>query len=305
MEENIIKEDQTGEKPFDQPSKNSNWKVWVKLIVTALALYWAFSQVDFQEIGKHISRSPFYLTFAAIVIYNLAKVAGSYRLNLFFREEQIMLTEKENLRLYYKGMFFNLFLPGGVGGDAYKGYYVHSKLGAPIKKIFRAIIWDRVSGVTAICFLGLVLACFIPALVQNLTLSVIVICAVLLYPCFWIITRLIMPVYQSVFMASTASALTIQVLQGSVVILLLFGMHVYGSDLVAYLLVYYVSTLATTLPITLGGIGIREAVFIQAAKFGMVDQNTAVALSILFFSINAFSSLAGAFIKVEKSNYKL
>jgi glycosyltransferase 2 family protein len=57
--------------------------------------------------------------------------------------------------------------------------------------------------------------------------------------------------------------------------------------------------LATILPITLGGVGIRELVFIKAAEISEIEQDTAVALSVLFFGITVISALAGSIVKLD------
>lgn len=276
-----------------------NWKLLIKIVLTSLALYWVYRQVNLKDVGQYILKAPVTITVASVLLYNVAKLLGAYRLNLFFRQESIILSEKENLKLYYKGMFYNLFLPGGVGGDAYKGYCIHEAFDVSLKKIFRPILWDRVSGAVAILFLSMFIAMFFPEITGETLWILIVTGCVLLYPCFWLATTLIVSLYKKVFIASTAWALSIQILQGLVTVLLLAGMGVPTEELGKYLFVYFVSTLATTLPITLGAIGIREVIFIQAAQLGLVDQNTAVAFSLIFFAVNAISSLPGAFIKVD------
>ena len=142
--------------------KNLNWKLLIKILVTGLAISWVVSQVHLKDIARHIIKVPIPLTIAAILVYNVTRFLGALRLNLFFKQDDIMLSRKENLRLYYKGMFYNLFLPGGIGGDGYKAYYIHNKLHAPIKRVLKSILWDRISGVMAIGFLSFLLVCFMP-----------------------------------------------------------------------------------------------------------------------------------------------
>jgi uncharacterized membrane protein YbhN (UPF0104 family) len=67
----------------------------------------------------------------------------------------------------------------------------------------------------------------------------------------------------------------------------------------AYGLVFLLSSLATLLPITIGGIGARELVFVFAAHQLGTSQDAAIAFSILFFIINVLSSLPGVFIKAD------
>ena len=68
---------------------------------------------------------------------------------------------KENIKLYWLGLFYNLFLPGGVGGDGFKVYLLGKYKKSNLKTVIGAILSDRVSGLSIIVILLLV---FIPML---------------------------------------------------------------------------------------------------------------------------------------------
>jgi uncharacterized membrane protein YbhN (UPF0104 family) len=61
------------------------------------------------------------------------------------------------------------------------------------------------------------------------------------------------------------------------------------------MILFLLSSVVAVLPFTIGGIGARELVFIFGADYLLIDKNTAVAFSILFFIITAVSSLSGIF----------
>ena len=67
-----------------------------------------------------------------------------------------------------------------------------------------------------------------------------------------------------------------------------------------YLALFLVSSIITIVPVTVGGIGMRELVFIYAATVFPINEEKAVTLGFVFFLITAISSLIGAFLKVEK-----
>ena len=62
---------------------------------------------------------------------------------------------------------------------------------------------------------------------------------------------------------------------------------------VAYLFVFLVSSIVAVLPLTIGGVGARELVFILSHHHVGIDENSAVAFSLLFFLITAITSLSG------------
>ena len=89
-------------------------------------------------------------------------VASSWRLLSFFKSIDLRLDPRFNFRLYLLGIFYNLLLPGGIGGDGYKIYLLHKTYKQPAKKVFWAIAFDRLSGLWAIGLIIVALKVFIP-----------------------------------------------------------------------------------------------------------------------------------------------
>ncbi|RZK61283.1 MAG: flippase-like domain-containing protein, partial [Hymenobacter sp.] len=89
----------------------------------------------------------------ATALFVASKLISSVRLNRFFRAIDLMLSERYNLRLYWLGMYYNLFLPGGIGGDGYKVYLLGRQFPGRRAAIFRALLLDRLSGMVALLVL--------------------------------------------------------------------------------------------------------------------------------------------------------
>ena len=70
------------------------------------------------------------------------------------------------------------------------------------------------------------------------------------------------------------------------------------ENILAYQLVFLLSSIVAVLPLTIGGVGARELVFIYAHSYAGIEETAAVAFSLIFFLITAAVSLAGAFVKV-------
>jgi len=71
------------------------------------------------------------------------------------------------------------------------------------------------------------------------------------------------------------------------------------ENIFAYQLVFLLSSIVAALPLTIGGIGAREVVFVYAYSYAGIEEATAVAFSLIFFLISALVSLCGAFIKID------
>src|SRR5690554_3121371 len=99
-------------------------KTVFKLLVAAGALYWVSRQVDLGEVGSALLGSDFLFLALAFLFYVCSQVIASSRLNGHFQAIGLQLTERYNFRLFLLGLFYNLFLPGGIGGDGYKLYFL-------------------------------------------------------------------------------------------------------------------------------------------------------------------------------------
>jgi uncharacterized membrane protein YbhN (UPF0104 family) len=64
-------------------------------------------------------------------------------------------------------------------------------------------------------------------------------------------------------------------------------------------MVFLLSSIVAVLPLTIGGVGARELVFVYAHEYAGIDEATAVAFSLIFFIITAAVSLVGATIRTE------
>jgi uncharacterized membrane protein YbhN (UPF0104 family) len=60
-----------------------------------------------------------------------------------------------------------------------------------------------------------------------------------------------------------------------------------------YMLLFLVSSLVSVLPVTLGGIGAREIVFLYGSVWLGLPQHMSVTISLMFYLINTVVSLAG------------
>ena len=127
----------------------------VKLAVSIGLILFVFSKIDTQStfsILKSISPTNLILGFLLVL---LSKIIASYRLLSYFRVIKIPIQAQTNLQLYFLGMFYNLFLPGGIGGDAYKAYILkkHNPQSSS-KKTIAVLVLDRISGLFALFTIG-------------------------------------------------------------------------------------------------------------------------------------------------------
>ncbi|MBE9518193.1 MAG: flippase-like domain-containing protein [Bacteroidetes bacterium] len=265
-------------------------KVFVKLAITVAALWYVFSRLELQEVLGTIAQSKFLYLAGALILFVLSKMVSSLRLNKFLVSTGIHISERANMKLYLQGMYYNLFLPGGIGGDGYKIYLLNRKYEVRTRKIFWAVMMDRIIGVVALFCMAVVLFCFIPGMGKYAWYIWILIPIAISIS--YLAFRRFFPYLLRVFRISNLLSIVVQLLQLCSALLILLSLKVPGS-LEGYLFVFLISSMVAVLPLTIGGIGSREFTFMLGAQWLGLDLNLSIALSLLFYLITAFSSFWG------------
>lgn len=265
-------------------------KLLLKVAVTAVCIWYVSGKIDFAKAGTALQHANWLYLFFALIAFILSKIISSYRLNIYFRNIGICLSEWDNLKLYWLGMFYNLFLPGSVGGDAYKVVLLKREFDAPYKKTTAAVLLDRFSGLLG---LGLILAVYsIFVLDQPLHVAGIVTGALIGVIVLYIIVRRWLKDFIPSFFPTLLLGLLVQ---GAQVICAYLIMAALGISLheTAFIFLFLVSSVVSVLPLTIGGLGIREVVFLQGSAFFGLAQETSIVISILFYLITLFTSAWG------------
>lgn len=265
-------------------------KLLLKLAVTVAALIFVFSKIDLKEVLDVFRQSRLLPLLAALVLFVLSKVVSAYRLNSYFRTIGISLSTRFNLKLYLLGMYYNLFLPGGIGGDGYKVYYLTKRFAVRTRRIFWAVMLDRVIGVLALFCLAVVFSWFVDLPVLYLHFSWILIPLALVAA--YLVYRYFFREFVPVFIRTNLQSLLVQALQTLSAFMILLAMDM-KDDTMAYLFVFLVSSIVAVLPITVGGVGSREFTFLLGANWLGLDMNLSIALSFMFYLITAFTSVWG------------
>jgi len=278
-------------------------KLLLKTVVTFGAIAYVASKIDFAALGTTLISADWLWLVLALIAFNASKILSSVRLNRYFKALNLRIDEKTNLILYYIGMFYNLFLPGGISGDGYKIYLLHKRYQTGFKPLTQATLLDRISGLAALLFLGALLFVF-SAFADRFALLVPVAVAgmALVLPVTWLMTKKLFARFLPVFRSTTWYAFGVQLLQLLSALFIVYALGVSGLT-VEYLTLFLVSSVVAVLPVSIGGIGLRELTFLYG--FGLIggDVNTAVSFSLLFFLITVLSSLAGAFLKNPLSGH--
>jgi len=277
---------------------------FVKLAVTSVIVYLILTKVDLSEVWMLIRKAVIGWVFLSVGLFLFSKYLASFRLRLFLRAGGVPLTQRFNWRLYLLGMYYNLFLPGSVGGDGYKILELSRRFGYRKRDLVLSMLLDRLSGVLALGVLLLV-ALGLPegqALYQDaLPVSWVQAAPYLLvggivaaYVVSAVALRQFAPAYWGVLWPTHGWSLLVQVTQVGAALCLLYGLHTFHSE-VPYMVLFLVSSVAAVVPLTFGGLGSREFVFTVGASQLGTREDVGLTLGLMFYLVTVVSSLVGIY----------
>lgn len=283
--------------------RTKKWlKVGIQLVIAAFAIYFVLNEIDVDELKRSLLGANIGWLLLAFIGFNASKVLSAFRLNYFFRALGLKLSEKFNLKLYYLGMLYNQFLPGGIGGDGYKVYLLNKTYKSPLKSLIAATLLDRISGVVALGFLAAGLGLLGSAKDAMEGYGFLLwIALIVAYPAYYLLVNMFFKTFKKVNHITNLQAIGVQGLQVICAFFILKALHV-DSGFVDYFTLFLVSSVLAALPASLpGGLGVRELTFTLGHEIFGLDQTAAVALASLFFLITLISSLMGVFyLKIGK-----
>jgi len=148
---------------MDKTKRKNILKLCFKLTFTIAALWLVYTKVDFNAFNRIWDQANPWFFIPALLCFTFSQLISSFRLLYFFKNIQLPITVLYNLRLYLQGMFYNIFLPGGVGGDGYKIVILSKQFRNNSRSVFTAIFLDRVSGAWALFFCIIVFGTLVEA----------------------------------------------------------------------------------------------------------------------------------------------
>ncbi len=280
--------------PHDTPSPKKRLIFFTKLGLTVGALALVIGQADLDKILIYAKEINLFYALLGLIALNIGQMASGLRMRHYFAAAGLRLSVAFAVALYYVGMLFNLILPGGIGGDGYKAYYLKKKRGFSWKTSLRCIISGRGNGLLLLILYTL-LACFFSqnVLEFDYAIPLLILAVIGLFPSYYILARYML---KESLMTQIIAGFYSAIAQGSVVVTVVLLLHALGHafQTIDYVILFMISSIVSILPISIGGVGLREATFFYAAPLLALDAELGVTLSLLYFMINTLASMFGA-----------
>jgi uncharacterized membrane protein YbhN (UPF0104 family) len=278
----------------------------LKLLLIVAAFILIFQKADTAKIGGYLTAINPIAVILSYLLIVFAQIISALRMQYYFKTEGVNLNTKFSSGLYFVGMFLNTILPGGIGGDGYKVYLIGKLASFPRMKILRILISERASGLLILMLLTFFIAYFSD--VKNLILHapiLLILGAIITIPAYFFSIRILLNEQPKTAIGAAPYSLLIQLSGIAIIVTILAGLGLditQFSNTSGYIVLFLVSSVLSILPISIGGVGIRELSFMYGATLLGLNPELGVAIALIYFVINLLCSLNGLFFwhKLER-----
>lgn len=272
-----------------------------KYPIALAILVFVLRQADGERIGELIRHAPLWALGGALLFFTLAQFFSVLRMNAYYKHAGRPIRLGYALRLHYAGLFYNIVLPGGIGGDGYKVYMLKKQADYPARDGIRIQLLTRTNGLLVLL---ISLATTLPFLHVPVDPTIRVGLSLMLIVCVIGGYFVLMPYLLKADRKMERRVLSYSCgVQGSNILCMvaLWAGFSDGTHLVDYIFLFQLAAIAGMIPLTIGGLGIREFTFFYGADWlnrfagSALDPEMGVVISLLVFAITAFSAVAGVF----------
>jgi len=294
----------------------------IQAVVTTVLLVLLFRRFDWARFAEVLQQMPAWFYAGSLAMLAVGQVLYAYRWRVVLAGVGVEVPFGEVLRQYFISIFFSNLMPTAVGGDASKVYYLGQRSG--YVQITASVILDRLLGFLWLAVIGAVLAWLVGGDAQVLVLnrqlltlfaagSMSALLVAWLVPVERVLPRLVPERWSSWTMrvgefvalmrqgvCRPVTFVTAGVIVGAYAWLITMVYQQYFAvsglaplPVLPVLLVIVSMSIFVNVPITVGGIGLREQLHVMLFTAFGVPKEVAVTISLVLFSQSLLLSLVG------------
>ena len=258
----------------------------LQIVITVFFVYFTVSNLDLSKLFEVLNNINILYLIIAASIYFSSQIISSERLRYILNDNKFIISFKQNFTLYLIGLFYNFFIPGGIGGDAFKSFLMNKKFNWKLSKVVKLLLLDRLIGLGVLC-------CILIGLYEIIFLNFNFIYLILTL-CFlsiigYYIVKLIFK-NQNIFWKSFLYSIASHTIQFISLLIILYSLGIEDSYF-EIIIVFILSSIFSVF--SFGGIGIREYIFLSSASILSFSPELAASIGLLFTISAAMSSLPG------------
>jgi len=294
-----------------------------KILLSSLLIYLALRQIGLSKIASELKTADLNWLLLAIGLFLFSHLLGSLQWRTLLKGEGVVLPWFRVAEYYFVGLFFNNFLISSMGGDVFRMVDVHRASGQRAAAV-STVFLDRFAGLFVMFSMAILSWPWLSAqraagprmqffmivmLVGWMAATVILFSRRAAKPLAWVLKRIlperfaktIKEIYIQIHSFGRRPALLVRVLMLALVVqtsrimthyLLARAMGVDLNPLV-FLVIIPIIALSASLPVSLGGLGVREGLgVILFGKFGVAAES-AYSIEFLAYLVAIFTALPG------------
>jgi uncharacterized protein (TIRG00374 family) len=301
----------------------------LRILVSAILLGLLLHQVGLREILADVGRLPLLFVLFAWGYYSFCQLLSAWRWQLFLTAKGVHVPVTRLFSFYMVGMFLNNFMPGSVGGDVVKTYDLYRATGQGRIAIV-SVFLERFTGLIGLALIAVAaLVIGLRGLDNPVILGAVggtaLVLALSVAGLWWppladrlmrlvdrVLPRRIGEPLHGLYAALAdyrrhGRVLLVTILLSVIVHLLFAGYYALTSQALGdpipfeyFVLFMPLVTIVTMIPISLGGLGIREALMVALFAAVGVEAAHVMAISLTVHVINTVLSLWGGLILVTR-----
>lgn len=142
----------------------------LKFAVSFGILFFIARKVGAKNLWETIRATDVWYFLAAVLTYFIVQGLSTYRWYLLLKPLRLQIKFSKVMAMYFLGMYFNLFLPTAIGGDAVRVYYLHKEIKS-LSKSSMSVFLDRDFGMCALLIIATIVAAIAGTSINGVALA--------------------------------------------------------------------------------------------------------------------------------------
>ena len=301
----------------------------VRLVVSVGILAYLVTMFDWPRVGAMLARVRYAYLWPAPFLLLAAIGFAALRWRILLRRFDVDLGLRESFLYYLIGGFYGIVMPGVIGGDLVRVAWCAAARRASLAEVGLSALIERICGVLALLLIGSLAVGLLPEEVAgqlgaDVTRGLVVLAAVVCtgIAMLWLGMRWLVPLasggavhrWRAVRLALRLLTRLHRIPLGTLAVVLILSACFQVPDIVAsfclaraihidvslgvLFVIFPIVYIATVLPISLGGLGVREGVLAYLLTRLGVAPSDAVMFSFMVYLNRVVVSLTGAWAQL-------
>lgn len=289
-------------------ARSKTFKLAIKTLVSAVFIAWLIFKVNWGEVAFYLGQVSYPMLAIYLAVVVLGILVSSIKWKMLAEFKGIRRPLWDFFKFYLTGTFINNFMPGFLGGDAYKAYEIGRENGQYAQSA-SSVMMDRITGLVGATILALLFGLLNIRTILASKVLLLFFCLIIASLAFDILLAKVrnMPFvkkqgkkllpkkivdffYELGLYSADHGILAKSIAMGGLfsivgmaaanyILLSAFGVRI---GLVDYLSVVFIITIVSSVPISINNIGLKEWAFVTF--FGIFGVNAAAVTAVSIVS---------------------